>query len=74
MPTGITRCGNRYKVYIGINYKRVYLGTFDSVEEAFYYYKEAKEKEIKRVADLYKDKIPTKLYVAMYNYEVEITD
>lgn len=74
LPTGITRYGNRYKVYIGINYKRVYLGTFDSVEEAFYYYKEAKEKEIKRVADLYKDKIPTKLYVAMYNYEVEITD
>ena len=26
------------------------------------------------VADYYKDKIPTKLYDAMYNYQVEITD
>ena len=50
------------------------LGTFNTMEEAFYAYKEAKEKEIKRVADLYKDKIPQKLYEAMYNYEVEITD
>ena len=37
-------------------------------------FQEMKEKEIKRVADLYKDKIPQKLYEAMYNYEVEITD
>ena len=50
------------------------LGRFNTPEEAFYTYKEAKEKEIKRVADLYKDRIPQKLYDAMYNYEVEITD
>lgn len=50
------------------------LGVFNTPEEAFYVYKEAKEKEIKRVADLYKDKIPQKLYEAMYSYEVEITD
>lgn len=54
--------------------KRKWLGDFNTPEEAFYAYKEAKEKEIKRVADLYKDKIPQKLYEAMYSYEVEITD
>lgn len=29
---------------------------------------------IKEVADRYKDKIPSKLYKAMYGYEVEIDD
>ena len=33
-------------------------------------YKNVKEEEIKRVANLYKDKIPLKLYNAMMNYVV----
>ena len=33
-----------------------------------------KENYIKQVAEEYKDKIPDKLYEAMYNYKVEITD
>ena len=32
------------------------------------------ENYIKQVADYYKDKIPQKLYDALYNYEVLITD
>ena len=37
-------------------------------------YKQFKEKYIKEVADYYKEQIPQKLYDAMYNYQVEITD
>ena len=37
-------------------------------------YKTFKEQYIKQVANEYKDKIPKKLYDAMYRYEVEITD
>lgn len=51
-----------------------YIGTFNTIKEAFNSYKKVKEEYIKEVADLYKDKIPQKLYEAMYNYEVEITD
>ena len=54
--------------------KRKYLGHFNTKEEAFNAYKIAKESNIKRVADYYKNKIPKKLYDAMYKYEVEITD
>lgn len=54
--------------------KRIYLGLYNTPEEAFEVYKYYKEKNIKEVADYYKDKIPQKLYDAMYNYEVEITD
>ena len=37
-------------------------------------YNKAKEKEIKRIADEYKDKIPQKLYKALYNWEISIND
>jgi len=55
---------------------KVFLGYFNynQVEEAFNAYKIYKENHIKEVAELYKDKIPDKLYQAMLKYEVEITD
>jgi hypothetical protein len=54
--------------------KKVWLGNYDTELEAFNAYKTFKERHIKEVADLYKDKIPQKLYEALYRYEVEITD
>ncbi len=74
LPKGIHIFHGRYKTQIGINGKRVYLGTYDTIEEAFEIYKQNKEKYIKEVADAYKDKIPKKLYDAMYRWEVEIDD
>lgn len=53
---------------------REFLGRFNNSIDAFNSYKEYKEKIIKEVADKYKDKIPNKLYEALYKYEVEITD
>ena len=50
------------------------LGYFETPKEAFKSYKTFKEQYIKQVADEYKDKIPKKLYEAMYNWKVEITD
>ena len=54
--------------------KLKHLGYYETQEKAFEVYKYYKEKNIKQVADYYKNKIPTKLYDAMYKYEVEITD
>lgn len=51
-----------------------YLGFFYNEIDAFNTYKIEKEKYIKEVADKYKDKIPDKLYKAMYRYEIKITD
>lgn len=56
------------------SYKGKHLGRYQTKEEAFQVYKQFKEKGIKEVADKYKDKIPNKLYEALYKYEVEITD
>ena len=53
---------------------KISLGIYNTALEAFNVYKKAKEDNIKRVADYYKSQIPIKLYNAMYNYKVEITD
>lgn len=54
--------------------KQKTLGYYNTEQEAFEVYKQFKENYIKQVADEYKDKIPSKLYEALYNYQVEITD
>lgn len=54
--------------------KKEYLGIYDTQEKGFEVYKYYKEKNIKEVADYYKIHIPDKLYDALYDYEVEITD
>lgn len=65
---------NKYKVQINKHGRHINLGRYETIEEAFKVYKEAKEKYIKEVAKEYKQKIPNKLYIAMMEYEVEITD
>ena len=74
-PIGVTSNGyGKYTATYLEKKKTVYICTFETPIEAFNAYKVAKENEIKRVADLYKDKIPQKLHEAMYNYKVDITD
>ena len=54
--------------------KRVHLGTFKTIVEAFNAYKQYKEKHIQDVANHYKAYIPTRLYNSMMKYKVEIVD
>lgn len=64
----------KYKALIRKNDKLIYLGLYNTPEEAFQAYKIEKEKYIKQKADKWKDKICPRVYEAMYKYEVEITD
>lgn len=54
--------------------KTVHLGYYSTADEAFFAYKECREKHIKQVAVEYKTQIDHRVYEAMINYEVEITD
>jgi hypothetical protein len=73
------KCG-KYTVYCSLinpetgKSKSEYLGLYDTQEKGFEIYKYYKERNIKQVADYYKGQIPEKLYIALYNYEVEIDD
>ena len=71
LPIGVerTKCGS----YIA-RYHKCHIGTYKTLEEAFVAYKKHKEQTIKHIAEEYKNLIPQKLYEALINYEVEITD
>jgi hypothetical protein len=76
-PIGVSQNKNTQKTYracIQKGGKQVYLGFYDNINDAFQAYKVAKEAWIKEVADKWKDKLEPRVYEALYNYEVEITD
>lgn len=75
LPIGVKRISkNSYYAYSGDSKIGWITKPLSSIEEAFNMYKDSKEKVIKSVAEEYKNLIPYKLYIAMINYQVEITD
>ena len=74
LPVGVTLDRTTYRARLSTLEGRKDLGHYKNIEYAFQAYKIAKEQYIKKVADIYKDKIPLQLYNAMYDYKVEITD
>ncbi len=73
-PIGVSKKGKKFKACISIKGISKPLGTFDTIEEAFQAYKNAKEEYIKEIAELWRGKISERVYQAMINYKVEITD
>lgn len=54
--------------------QRTHLGLFNTPEEAFYVYKDAKEAYIKEVAEKWKNLIDARVYEALINYKIELGD
>lgn len=76
LPIGVSRsytkgsyvaCLNRYG-------NTVHLGTFNTVEEAFYAYKTAKEDYIKEVANKWKDMVDIRVYKTLMDWSISIND
>ena len=79
-PIGITKNHDRYYASCSIyniktkEVRDINLGAYDTPIEAFYVYKEAKELNIRKIAEECIDRVPYKLIQAMINYTVDITD
>lgn len=73
-PIGVKYRNKKYYSQLSCGDKKLNLGIFDTVEDAFNSYKKAKESWIKEIANKWKDKIEPRVYEALYNYKVEITD
>ena len=79
-PIGVSyhKRAKKYEAKCSINGKQTRLGYYNTIEEAFNAYKIAKKQEIKRIADdcVSKGYITqdSRLYNAMINYQVKITD
>lgn len=77
LPLGVRKLGKKYAASCntGKRNDKKHLGTYETPEKAFYDgYKPFKEQFIKDKANEYKEKIPNKLYTALVNYQVDITD
>ena len=79
-PIGVSynKASKKYQALCNINGKKIGLGLYNSLEEAFNAYKVAKEQEIKRIAEdciskgfITKD---SRLYKAMISYQIKIDD
>ena len=75
-PVGVhyEKSRGKFQAYIRVYGKRKHLGRFDTPEEAFNTYKQAKEAYIKEVANKWKDKIDQRVYEALMNWVVSIDD
>ena len=73
-PIGVSKKDKKYQANVNKNSGFIFLGAFNTPEEAFQVYKTAKEDYIKEVADKWRGQITEQVYQAMYSYQVEITD
>lgn len=64
----------KYSAGAGKKNKHFHLGNFETIDEAFNTYKEAKERNIKERAEKYKNVINNRAYNALIDYKIEITD
>lgn len=77
LPIGVClQRSGRFRAVLQYNRTTESLGTYDTKELAFEAYKAAKEKRIKQIANEYfkRGKITERVYNALMNYNVEITD
>lgn len=75
-PIGVTfnKVKQKYHVRVTLDGKDTHIGNYNTFDEAFRVFKDTKEGELKRLANLYKPYIPQEVYDAVINYEVEETD
>lgn len=75
-PIGVVKVGRKFRSQLAAAFANGsrHLGYFDTPQEAFSAYKEAKENLIFEVAKQWKDEIDERVYDALINYEVQITD
>ena len=62
LPMGVIKYKSKYKACIVIDGKNNYMGIYDTIKEAEQSYKKAVKERTKKLAEIYKDKIPQKLY------------
>ena len=77
LPVGVTWCNDKNKYRASLNLGKGVvknLGRFNTVQEAFECYKQAKENRIKEVANQDKDNLPLYIYNALINFKIEIDD
>ncbi|MDC4952827.1 hypothetical protein OHW04_02150 [Acinetobacter baumannii] len=71
---GVTAVNGKFQAQLRTENRKSITACFDTEVKAFLFYKKEKEKQIKRLAELFKDQLDSRVYQASVNYQVEITD
>lgn len=74
LPLGVSAKDGKFEVHCCTNKTSRYAGFFNTREEAFNAYKQAKEAFIKRQAEKWKALIDPRAFAALMAYTVQITD
>lgn len=76
LPLGVSYNANikKFIARCGFDGKRVSIGRYDTVEDAFNAYVIVKKKELVRLANKYKGEIDDRVYKALINYEFTLED
>lgn len=70
LPTGVTKRGSKYRAKMNKKGKSSDLGTYDTVEDAFKAYVEAKESYIKEVACKWEGKIEDRVFKKLMSWKI----
>jgi hypothetical protein len=73
-PIGVSKLNKKYLSQISLNGINHKIGIFNTIEEAFLKYKEAKEKQIQLLANKFKTKLNYKTYNSLMNYSIQINN
>lgn len=73
-PIGVAKNTQGFKAECTVFNTKIYLGNFNTIDEAFNEYKKVKEEEIKRIANVWRYRITEKCYNALMNHKIEISD
>lgn len=68
-PTGVSLNGGKYMVSLAYDGKNKTLGRYNTPEEAFNVYREAKIAKIRNLAEEFKDRINERAFKALMNYD-----
>jgi hypothetical protein len=69
--SGIVKRKNSFLCQVGINGKRVYIGSYKTEEEAAYNYRITREDYIKVLANKYKQELSDQVFNTLINFKIE---
>lgn len=74
LPVGVAKNRDKFSARNTVDGKMKVIGTFPTPEQAFYAYKDVKEKQVKEMADTHKSLLSESAYNGLINWSVDITD
>lgn len=68
--SGVVKRKNSFLCQVGINGKRVYIGSYKTEDEAIYNYRIVRENYIKSLADKYKQQLNSQVFNILINFKI----